>query len=107
MLFESNRLNNIIKKNNKEIDAYYKAIGEIIFKKQINIKELDVKENIKKIEKNKKEISEIKEQIDKLSSKAKNVEVFNDLPEITTLINKLDEENAKKVKTKKSTKKKK
>ena len=113
---ECSSLNKEIRKKNKEIEGYYQKIGKEVYNKKISIKELEIKDNIRRIEKCKESIDKNNKRLEEISVKTKNVEIFNDLPELKDLVEKLEEaetnkkknntkskkENVKKKKTKKN-----
>ena len=79
-------LNAKIIKNNLVMDGYFKEIGKCVYEKKIRINNVDIKDNIERIENCKKANEKINKEIKAINQEIKDNDLFKDMPDVSKLV---------------------
>lgn len=84
-----------IQKKQKDIEDIYKNIGKIIYENKIVVNDLNIKDDIERIDIRINEIDKINNEVTKLNDSIKNNDKLKDLPDILTEIKEINSKDNK------------
>lgn len=84
-----------IQKKHKDIEDIYKNIGKIIYENKIVVNDLNIKDDVERIDIRMNEIDKINNEVTKLNDSIKNNDKLKDLPDILTEIKEINSKDNK------------
>lgn len=84
-----------IQKKQKDIEDIYKNIGKIIYENKIVVNDLNIKDDVERIDIRMNEINKINNEVTKLNDSIKNNDKLKDLPDILTEIKEINSKDNK------------